>query len=71
MATFEWPCPKCGTPQKVRAPSGTEVNAQKLCAACEEKESAGKAPPERTEAEPETFDLPSARAREKKEESRR
>lgn len=37
MGSYEWPCPKCGTAQKVRAPNGSEV-APKLCAACEEAE---------------------------------
>lgn len=37
MGVTEFPCPGCGTPQKVRAPNGQEVNAQALCAACTEK----------------------------------
>ena len=37
MGVFEYPCPSCGTPQKERAPNGTEVTPR-LCAACQEKE---------------------------------
>ena len=37
MGVFEFPCPGCGTPQKIRAPAGQEVNTQALCAACAEK----------------------------------
>jgi hypothetical protein len=39
MGVTEYPCPKCGTPQRVRAPNGQEVK-QNLCAACAEKEQA-------------------------------
>lgn len=36
MGVTEFPCPGCGQAQKVRAPNGTEVNTQALCAACRE-----------------------------------
>lgn len=39
MGVTEYPCPKCGTPQKVRAPNGVEIKPS-LCAACAEKERA-------------------------------
>lgn len=40
MGVTEFPCPSCGTPQKVRAPNGVEVKPS-LCAACREKETRG------------------------------
>lgn len=37
MGVTEYPCPRCGQAQKVRAPNGQEVQAQN-CAACREEE---------------------------------
>lgn len=37
MGVTEFPCPKCGQAQRVRAPNGQEIKPR-LCAACEEKE---------------------------------
>lgn len=37
MAIFEWPCPKCGTPQRVRSFSAADAETVgSLCAACKE-----------------------------------
>jgi len=33
MATFSWPCPRCGTTQKARAEGAVNT----LCAACTEQ----------------------------------
>lgn len=37
MGVTEYPCPKCGQAQRIRAPNGQEVKAR-LCAACQEQE---------------------------------
>lgn len=37
MGSFEYPCPKCGQAQKVRAPNGSEVTPR-LCPACQQAE---------------------------------
>jgi hypothetical protein len=40
MGSYEFPCPSCGQGQRIRAPNGSNIQAQD-CAACrEEKEKA-------------------------------
>lgn len=54
MGVFEYACPSCGTPQKVRAPNGSEIIPQP-CAACTEAQQKEKSEPKEKE--------PAARAR--------
>lgn len=49
MGVTEYPCPRCGQAQRVRAPNGSEVNTQRLCPRCEEETRNEKAGNEKAE----------------------